>query len=361
MHEYKAERFFIGLNNKFRSMWDAYEELKDTPHDITPVLENETFKNLKGLKINQDIDYDLVALESIFKKYKNINLLYSGGADSHTIAVKARQLGLKFKKTLTIGAFTDKWDPRNRNWYNKGIHDFFKNDDSYEYYPIKIEDWERVLDNPNWMHRHVDPHIDPCGKLIDLPVYSDDDLYVGGQEDPQLFYRDNQWYLGYFHFSIINWWHVPNVYYFFGINKDHPEIAISSARKIRDLYVSKFGQPTKKQFIFKTAKGHNDNFINEYNKAMGRVVPTFSEHAIRQTIGAGMFNRNTNLRASWFFDQYREDLLDRIINGFVDIYKKYPTVKWDIPMFKPTSKFAWLVNIDTLEYIPADQTSSIIN
>ena len=69
MHEYKAERFFIGLNNKFRSMWDAYEELKDTPHDITPVLENETFKNLKGLKINQDIDYDLVALESIFKKY----------------------------------------------------------------------------------------------------------------------------------------------------------------------------------------------------------------------------------------------------------------------------------------------------
>ena len=57
-------------------------------------------------------------LEKIFANYGNINLLYSGGSDSHSFYMYSKQHQLKFNKIVTIGWSLDSKHPNESLYYN---------------------------------------------------------------------------------------------------------------------------------------------------------------------------------------------------------------------------------------------------
>ena len=90
------DRYWLANGIKFKNLWRAYDELSGSDHHPELYLYNTFFQNLKGLKINPTFDYAKITLDKIFEKHGRVNLLYSGGTDSHSIYINSLKHGHKF-------------------------------------------------------------------------------------------------------------------------------------------------------------------------------------------------------------------------------------------------------------------------
>jgi hypothetical protein len=353
MNNFNVNRGFLANGKIFTNIWKAYDELYGTEHGVTPVIENDAFKNLKGTKINTDTDYLAETLKIIFQKFKNINLLYSGGADSHTIAVKSKKLNLKFESILLCGRSILKreWE---KHWYNSAVKKFWK-EDNFIYVPGSIELFDKIFnEKEQWWYRDPELCIGLDTKLSYVNGFDDKKLYLSGHDKPYLFYNKGEWYAYVPDDALLCNLHQQNVFFTFGLNSICPEFYVSQSRKIRDWYMKNF-EVSKKEKFFLNYKSHNGKFIKEWNKVTGLEKSLGKNHDANQNLGPlGINQRHIPL-----FEEFRIldrwDLFLNFINSCNNLYKKHSQIQWDFPPFSRTNRIAWLLNIDSLECLPGDQ------
>jgi len=362
MNKYQAERFFVANGEKYRNMWQAYEQLEGTPHNVQPIVENSTFENLKGLKINDNIDYETELLQKIFKEYDNTCLLYSAGVDSHTIAVLAKKNNLQFDKILTLCNGMDKKSPLNDFQVNNDSKRFFSANDRVEIFYPSIEFYEKAIMTPKWWLHTPKLLLSSHNKLLFTDHYDPDTLYVSGKEKPNLLYKDKRWYLFFTHTTFIDNGHLPNNLYFFGINNIMPEIAISQARKLREYYLHYTGTPESGTVIhhkMKLGSPDSNKFILGYNDALGRHRLPDTTHETSQTRTNNIFDHRGVRRMQQLIDAGRQDIIDKFVLDCKHLYDTYPQIEWDWPMFVPKGRIPWILDIDSLECLPGDVFSDL--
>ena len=363
---YTSDRFWIANGKRFRNIWLAYEELYGTEHNVSPYLENSTFSNLQGTKIDMQHDYQKDLLHKIFETYERPCLFYSGGTDSHTIAVKTRELGYRFDKSITLlsnvnGEITG----QDANFVNKHTRSFFKDDPGYIVVPNSVEYMEKVFKSQRWWE--VSPKfIFSCdAHFVFNDLYDEETTYVNGKEKPHLIYHKGEWYFYFHHNNFMSTWHMPNVLFFYGVNNIMPEIAIQDARKMRDYYVSRYGTPDSTKIVVnKMMYGTDDfeSFIRGNNKAMGRIPVTENcPHEVNQTVTNGCISRNAVERLYSFVQMDRLDIINSFYDGCKYVYNRYPQIDWEWPMVDTVGMVPWMLNLDTLEYHDGSLLGEMLN
>lgn len=363
--QYECNRFYIAFGKKYRNIWRAYDAFVGTNHNVEPYLENDTFSNLQGLKIDLDRDYESEFLKSLFQRFDNLTLMYSGGVDSHTIAVKARQNNLNFSKTVCLTHnLNDLPNKMDNTYVNDYVLDFFKDDRNFEICPNSIEQTERIIKNSEWWYTGGELNTTQITNFLDLPVYSHDTVYVAGKDKPFLLYSKGEWWIVSFHASLSDLWEVPNILFFYGLNEFCPEIQIQHARRAKKFYCDTYGTPSKTQFIhYKMHLGEevSDNFIRSWNKNIGRTGVPGSTHETDQgqlnpTISKKGIERLYDLNLS-----SRHDIVVKFLNDCKNLYHKHPQIDWEFPPFEFKGRPAWFVNLDSLEYVPGDEMHTIVD
>ena len=313
MPVYQNERFFLANGKKFKNMWQAYEEVYPTSCDIEPIIENSVFENLKGLTVDLERDYESYTIKKVFEEYSDykINLMYSGGPDSHTIAVKAKENNIQFDKTITFGESTDPQGNKfDKNLITNDIKKFFKDDPGYTYIPNNLE----------WLE--------------------------------EIHYK-KQWYLYLTHTGTTQHFHIPNSLYFNGLNNICPELAVQQARQAKNFYIKKFGTPEDKlKFIHYGMPETDPVFIREWNNAIGRVSVEDSEHDTDQTVTHHMISDRGIQRLAQLRNAGKQHVIDDFFQSLKLLYDRHKQIDWKWPMLEPLGRIPWVLNIDTLECFP---------
>jgi hypothetical protein len=353
MPVYQNERFILANGKKFRNMWQAYEELYPTSHNIELIIENSVFTNLKGLTVNPEYDYASYTIKKVFEKYSDykINLMYSGGPDSHTIAVKARENNIQFDKTITFGESTDpQGNEFDKNYTTNIIKNFFRDDPSYTYIPNDLDWLEEVHYKKQWYLTSPEFGFYPSAKLLQHPIYRSDEIYIHGMDKPSLLYYDKQWYLYITHAGTTQHFHIPNSLYFNGLNNICPELAVQQARQAKNFYIEKFSTPEQKlKFINYKMFGNDPVFIREWNNAIGRVSVEDSEHDIDQTVTHYLIGYRGIKRLAQLQNAGKQHVIDDFFMTLKFLYDRHKQIDWKWPMMDIQGRIPWVLNIDTLE------------
>lgn len=362
--QYECNRFFIAFGKKYRNIWRAYDALVGTDYNVEPYLENDTYKNLQGLKIDLDRDYESDFLKSLFDRFDHLTLLYSGGVDSHTIAVKARQHNLKFNQTITLVqniALTS--NNMDLNHVNDYVKNFFKDDSNYIIHNNSLEWIESVFENKEWWYTGGETNSAPITQVKMSPVYSEDTVYLAGHDKPLLFYHNGEWWVTAIHNMLSDVWSVPNILAFYGYNEFYPEILLSAALRMRNYYVEKFGNPEKTGFVnYKMHIGTpiSDDFIKGINQSIGRYSVPGSRHEVDQAQLHPAISKRGLERMYELCAVGKETLAMQILRDCKNLYHKHPQIDWEFPPFEMKGKTPWFINLKTFEYVPGDQLQAII-
>lgn len=345
---YEADRYFIANGKKFSNFWRAYEELQGTEHGIEPWFENNIFRNLKGLKVDLDRDYESEALKDIFQKFKNINLLYSGGRDSHTILRKSEKLGLEFKKIITFGRSLENSKIDNE-FNNKQIQEYFKSYKNYFFIPNTIEKMEEIFFDNEWMYRNNGSlNMNPEEHLDYQDCYDPEELYITGKDKPQLFFSKGEWYAYYDDITGLDTWGNKNSMFFY-INGMYPEMYISACRKLKLWYIKKFGNPKEDSMITLAQYKQENVNINEFNNAIDReqcLNPTSEYNQTKNVVSLNY--KNIGMMHELTMNGKR-NIVDKFLDDCYGLYRKHKQIKWTYPPFSPMGSVCWVINIDTLE------------
>ncbi len=361
--QYKCNRYYIAFGKKFRNIWRAYDELIGTVHDVEPYIENATFENLQGLRVDPHRDYEVDLLKDLRSRFTNLNLLYSGGVDSHTIAVKAKQNNLQFDRTLVLKQFSEHHDHKiDTSHVIPYVTDFFKDDPGFEIV-YNSKDWiRRVFKNKEWWYTGGDTDTAPIGQVAQLDVYDEDSVYVVGEEKPTILYSKGEWWITFPNTMINTCWSVPNCLFFYGLNEFCPEILIQHARKTRDFYVGKFGEPTETKWIhYKMFTGtpESDDFIRQFNTNLGRYTVPDNNHDVEQAHVPPAISHRGIARLNDLCQTGDMDLAMQLLKDCNALYHKHPQIQWEFPPFEIKGRTPWFVNLDSLEFLPGDQIGAI--
>jgi len=358
---YSANRFFVAYGQKYRNLWRAYDALGTTEHDVEPYVENDTFKNLKGTKVDVDRDYESDCVQMLFDRYKNINLLYSGGTDSHTIYEKAKQLGYKFEQTLMVGQSIHPETGIDTNHITPEIKEYFKDDKGFCFHPSSLEWYEKTFLNSEWWYNDWEFDLAPITKLSYISAFDQNQLYLAGMDKPWLLYHDRNWYLYYNHVQLGRAWDRPNVFYFFGLNDLLPELAIQQALRARNFYINKFDVPQNTQFIdykMHQYSANSKDFIVDFNRALGRISIN-KNHDMDQSFDNPVLSKRGIWRLHQLYQEGRGDIASSFLRQCMNIYNKYSQIDWTYAPYSPMGRIPWIINIDTLEYIHGNEVANM--
>lgn len=354
---YKADRYFIAMGKKFTNIWQAYEELKHTNYDIEPYYENEGFKNLGKVDIDLDKDYVAESLKDIFSKYKKVNLLYSGGVDSHTILVSALKNNLNFNQVLTFGKSINNDPYLDGENNNVQIQNYMRdNNVNWKFYPNSLEWMEKIFLSDDW-HLKDSGEFNMCPEvhLSHLDLIKKDELYIVGKDKPSLLHFKNRWYAFYTHTFGLDYCNHSNFMYFYH-NTDYPKLMIQQHHKLRDWYIKNYGIPTVPLVVDLGWAGRQQNVgWYKFNEIIGRTHALNSQSEIKKTKQCIPLNYK-HLRMFVELDSVgRRDLVDIFLEKCHSVYKNYKQIEWSWPAFLPEGKTPWLYDIDTGEYLTGEK------
>ena len=346
------DRYWLANGIKFKNLWRAYDELSGSDHHPELYLYNTFFQNLKGLKINPTFDYAKITLDKIFEKHGRVNLLYSGGTDSHSIYINSLKHGHKFDRIVTAGWSLDPTHPNESLYYNAKINKIMAEENFY-YQPNSLQLLENIFLHNDWWYDNPSTELMLDTKLSACPFWTDD-IWLTGHDKPHLFQHKGRWYCMVLHQSVLDSMHLDNVIWFWGLNTICPELLISQSRLARDFLV-KNGATDKTKFY-----GYKNLDIIKFNEAIGRHSVNLKHDTTQSRICSTLTAKNSFL-TDQLFQNSRDDIWNKFVQDCQKLYKKHKKIEWEYPMFEMTSKVAWLLDIDSLEYIPGSQFDSLLN
>lgn len=182
-------------NKKFHSKLDAIKENINSGQPINYVTPQSYLAHDFTTRNSQTLEELCVAQAvKLRSEYKNINLFYSGGCDSHYMLKTFIDNGIKIDKIIMVksGFRSADFEIDDYAWhYVKGTGiDYEIRQPTQEYY--KNYYLETPMDtrtqNEYWHHFRLNNHFE------NLQDTSDDTVNIFGKEKPKLCYVDDKWY-----------------------------------------------------------------------------------------------------------------------------------------------------------------------
>ncbi len=182
-------------NKKFHSKLDAIKENINTGQPINFVTPQSYLAHDFTTRNSQTLEELCVAQAyKLRSEYKNINLFYSGGCDSHYVLQTFIDNGIKIDKIIMVksGFRSADFEINDYAWHyvkRTGI-DYEIRQPTQDYY--KSYYLETPMDtrtqNEYWHHFRLNNHFE---NLQDTPA---DTCNIFGKEKPRLCYVDGKWY-----------------------------------------------------------------------------------------------------------------------------------------------------------------------
>lgn len=353
-----GKRYYVVMGEKYSNPWLAFERVKGTNHNIDFYYETDDFQNLGKINVDLDKDYLAEALKDLFSKHKKVNLLYSGGTDSHTILMTALRNNLTFNRILTFGKSLTGDPYFNGETGNPEIFSFMRQHcPTWEFIPNRLEWMDRIFSDPLWFQKDggmfaycPETHLSYLPELNIDP----DEIYIVGKDKPYIIWRDGNWYAYYVHEAAYDFSDKPNFINLY-TTAEYPELFVSQHKLISQYLINKNIVPTETTFIdYKYFKKHNQGSFYEYNEVLGRDHALNPQSEMRQTTGSQILNYK-QLQYSVELDKLgRRDLVDNYYNVIHYLYHNFPQIQWEWPGIKPTGIPAWVYNLDTGETLPGN-------
>jgi len=316
-------------DKKFSNLWLALDFAKESKSHVIFDYYNDVFCNLKGLKLNANLDYRSEYLKKLFSQEQN--LLYSGGSDSHTILLESQKLGLNWNSILTLLSAPTLDGDANLE-YSHGIKYCKEHNLQQTIINHDIEWYEKIYNDKEFMFKNAGEINFRPDYLQFVNEFKRQEKYISGHEKPLLIYHEKRWYAWFHDTLCIDYLDLDNITFFF-TSPEMPEIYIQDCRTSRDLYVQKNGLP-QNGTVVKHMAPRSELTNDQFDKSV--VVTSNNKNA-------------ESVKQLWKMGRY--DIIYRWLDICYTHKKTYENQLTWFSDFQHHGLISWIIDIDSLETI----------
>lgn len=340
------------FDNKLLALW--YENNTNNFVTFVDTQLEEIRNQLSDTSIDMNQDYNKKYLEYLKAKYDEVNLCFSGGADSLTILDTAVRNRIVLDKLIYF-ACDDIELENNREFKHCALPILEKYKGKYGSYEIATITWDE----------HTEMHADEMcffqrpslhtlpftpASLSQHPNYKIKDraCYIKGYDKPQLIRYKNSWYAVHQDTGSQGDWRYSNIKTFWLDAENIKSYVKDSILYRNHLLESNAVNQTNLQFF----KPSQDAQIN---RLLGRSkVPNHDKQLLKKTSSSGKNNLPTTKGLQRMQDALSAGRMDLLVNYFTAM-KKSNELLPDYANKNVPGKFAWFIDIDTLEVFTQQQ------
>ena len=341
--------FWEADDNKFNSMYLArlYEKQFKTKVRFVAKDFAKIKENLNDKKIDPDKNYNLEYVQKLRRDYSDVKIMFSGGYDSVTVFHHFVDNNIFIDETVTMMPLDIEPEISDEITYNinpllkKYTKLVGKHSNIYNTYNDCKQFWQNhnvFLNTP--YGDTMPPPVTNVPLTYFRPEYSKNTCYVKGVEQPHLIYYKNKWYVVALETMLGSHIGLSNAKYFW-YDADNIKSLLQDSRKYRD-YVCNFKEvkDNKLQF-FKLSDDDEFNIINRHPIPAPEVKLKKADKD---------FIRRTRLILHERYDIMQEYC--KCINTLTDFF---PETSSGLQSFKNKNKFAWFIDIDSLEVFSQEE------
>lgn len=305
-------------------------------------------KALEDKNLDENKNYNLDFLKNIRKKYDYIQFSASGGYDSTTIFLEAAENNIYLDElvswiwldidNIANSEITENVLPLVQKYKDKiGKHSFLTTnyDHVKDYFsdPYAFFKKTNASPMPFTMGMLMRPSID-CPDNIKLSTTANS-CYILCKDKPQVIYYNKKWYVVCIDTAFSNDFGFPNGLNFW-LDPGNIKSLIVDARRYRE-YIKKQHTtlPNLKFFKFWDVK-NSLNFVVNRTKLLNDNAQWPKQEKVLERFTQIAKNKQFNLMANYF----------KALEKFQEVF---PETKINFGDYNAQSKFAWFIDIDTLE------------
>ena len=344
------------LDNKHLVMW--YEKNHNTRAEFVYRDYDLLKDNLKDTVIDLDQDYHLDFLKHLRSKYETVKLLYSGGTDSATILDMAHRNNIMIDETITL--FIEDIDlPSNAEQKNIAIPGLEKYKSvigrphvvkiGYDVIEKHFEDRYSLFSSP------CDPFFPvsfSAAKYGPLEEYQNgsDTCVISGIDKPEVMFYHGRWYATQIDNAVA-----------FGDQSVHNLLPFyMDARNIKGYIKDCIFY---RNWLIKNDRVSKDNWqffrplpVNEQSRVINRIEIDNSQHLIARNKSFTNGEKH-QMRFKECFGSGNFTLFTKYFKAMETFFEIFPDTRTSngLQDYHKNGKFAWLVDIDTLEVFRQDE------
>ena len=346
-----SNRHRADLHSQETGLYNSFE----TNHDVyRAALEDKSF--------NINRDYSLEFVKQLRAEYDHIRLYYSGGFDSHAVLKYFLDNNIQLDETATVWCGLNKNDTNSVSdrEYKLSAEPYIQQHKNkigkISYLHNGLEEYKQFYSNPDWL---LDvPGGYPYVRLFTtvFPWFNEynqsADCNIIAKEKPYLVKLDNSWYLTITDGVFLDWIGMPNKVLFW-LDPRNIKALIKDAILYRSFI--------EKNFTIKENQFFNLNYKGQQYVdaclAIGRpMVPNdiTGKHNMSKADGKSNWcNRKDKEFLNELMEQNEYELITNYFASWKRMTEILPELKNDNGSMGrfPTGKFAWYINIDTLDYL----------
>jgi len=303
--------------------------------------------NLSDRVLDIDRNYNLEYLQKLRHAHNNLHLLFSGGSDSITVFEQAVANNIVFDEVISL--IIENIDlPCNQEIKYNAIPYINKYKKHYNKFTIENTSFDILSDyysNPYQFFTMASATSQPMN--IGRPFVSIErrnhvpgTCYIKCTDKPTLVHYKNSWYATFHDGSWGGCNSIPNLVYFW-LEGDNIKSYIKDARIYRD-------NIKKEHIIGQSLRFFKADALDTLNTTI-RTNPQHLDRHFKKTDGKTIDQKD----AARFTDALycgRYDLLTNYFTCLNEFYKVFPETKHNgFAEYNKAGKFAWFINIDTLE------------
>ena len=308
----------------------------------------EIRNQLRDTSIDMNQDYNKNYLEYLKANYDEVNLCFSGGADSLTILDTAIRNNIVLDKLIYFACDDIKLE-NNREFIHCALPIIEKYKGKYGSYEISTVTWdehnEMFADEMSFFRRpglHTLPFTP--ASLSYHPTYKikDNACYIKGVDKPQLIKYKERWYTVHQDTGSQGDWRYSNVKAFWLDAENIKSYVKDSILYRKHLLESNRVDQTNLQFF-------KPNQDTQVNNLLGRSkVSNYDKQLLKKTSSSGKHNLPTTKGLQRMHDALSAGRMDLLVNYFTAM-KKCNELLPDYANKNIPGKFAWFIDIDSLE------------
>jgi hypothetical protein len=334
------------FDNKLLALW--YENNTNNFVTFVDTQLEEIRNQLSDTSIDMNHDYNKNYLEYLKANYDEVNLCFSGGADSLTILDTAVRNNIVLDKLIYF-ACDDIELENNREFKHCALPIIEKYKGKYGSYEIATITWDEHSEeyaDEMYFFRRASSHTLPfnSAQFATHPSFKikDNACYIKGLDKPQLIKYKERWYTVHQDTGSMGDWRYSNVKAFWLDAENIKSYVKDSLLYRQHLLEANRVDKTNLQFF----KPNQDKKINSI---LGRsTVLNYDKQLFKNTTGSGNHNLPTTKGLQRMHDALSVGRMDLLVNYFTAM-KKCNDLLPDYVNKNIPGKFAWFIDIDSLE------------
>lgn len=290
--------------------------------------------------VDQKKNYNLEYIKKLRSQYKDIKLLFSGGYDSTTIFYEFVENNIHLDETVTMLPLDIEHEIGDEIICNtKPLLEQYK--DSIGKATFVQNNYEDIRkywsDSLVFFSTSYADRMPPPMASVPLthwrPEYQEDVCYVKGIDKPQLIYYNNKWYVVAIDSSLGTHFGLSNMI-FFWLDPENIKSYIQDARKYRDYLCENQKVSGPLQFFKFYDQDHLNHIVGRRN-------------ILDPTVKLGK-EQKAFIRRTRLIEHEKFDIIGKFCDCIHTLQTAFPETSIGFRDW-PDGKFAWMVDIDSLE------------